>query len=74
MRQRAINIIKNVKVQLAYKTNSKEEEKPFQSDLEKPKKHKPISNNNPSFFYHNYVRGYSPYYNTIGLNKFEIIN
>jgi hypothetical protein len=29
---------------------------------------------NPSFFYHNYVRGYSPYYNTIGLNKFEIIN
>ena len=33
MRQRAINIIKNVKVQLAYKTNSKEEEKPFKSDL-----------------------------------------
>jgi hypothetical protein len=28
----------------------------------------------PTFFYHNYVRGYSPYYNTVGLNKFEIIN
>lgn len=28
----------------------------------------------PKFFYHNYVRGYPPYYNTIGLNKFEIIN
>jgi len=30
--------------------------------------------NKPKFFYHNYVRGYSPYYNTVGLNKFEIIN
>ena len=51
MRQRVINIIKKIKVLPSYKTNSKEEEKPFQSDLEKPKKHKPISNNNPSFFY-----------------------
>ena len=30
--------------------------------------------NKPKFFYHNYVRGYSPYFNTVGLNKFEIIN
>ena len=51
MRQRAINIIKKIKVIPSYKTNSKEEEKPFKSDLEKPKKHKPISNNNPSFLY-----------------------
>jgi len=28
----------------------------------------------PKFFYHQYVRSYPPSYNTVGLNKFEIIN
>ena len=28
----------------------------------------------PKFFYHQYVRGYSSFANTLGLNKFEIIN
>jgi hypothetical protein len=28
----------------------------------------------PKFFYHKYVRQYGTYYNTIGLNKFEIVN
>lgn len=40
-----------VKVQPAFKTHSKEEEKPFKSDLEKRKKHKKVDNTNPSFFY-----------------------
>lgn len=29
---------------------------------------------NPKFFYHRYVRKYSEYFNTKGLNKFEIID
>ena len=49
--KKIINIVKKVKVLPAFKTHSKEEEKPFQSDLEKPKKSKPVHNNNPSFFY-----------------------
>ena len=51
MRQRVINIIKKVKVIPSFSIHSKEEEKKPKSDLEKPKNHKPISNNNPSFFY-----------------------
>jgi len=27
----------------------------------------------PIFYYHEYVRNYTPYYNTLGLNKFQII-
>jgi hypothetical protein len=41
----------NIKIQPAFKTHTKEEEKPFKSDLEKPKKHKKDHNTNPSFFY-----------------------
>jgi hypothetical protein len=28
---------------------------------------------NPTFYYHQYVRNYSPYLNSVGLNKFKII-
>ncbi len=46
--KRTINI---VKVLPSFSTRSKEPEKPFKSDLEKPKKHKPVHNNNPNFLY-----------------------
>ena len=49
--KQTINIVKSIKVLPLYKSLSKEEEKPFKSDLEKPKPPRPISNNSPSFFY-----------------------
>jgi hypothetical protein len=51
--RRTINIVKKVKVIPSFSIHSKEEEKKPKSEIEKPKpkKHKPISNNNPSFLY-----------------------
>lgn len=42
-----------IKIQPAFKKHSKEEEKPFKSDLEKPKKKLRLRSDvtNPSFFY-----------------------
>lgn len=49
--RRTINIVKKVKVIPSFSIHSKEEEKKPISDLEKPKKHRPVHNNNPNFLY-----------------------
>ena len=50
--KRTINIVKKIKVLPSFSIHSKQEEKPFKSDLEKQKPvHKPVHNNNPSFLY-----------------------